>query len=469
MEKCNNSLTLYENAKSLVNDMTTEDKISYITYLFSPILFFNTNDNKSWIKYLVNFVDNYNPEIFVQVTKLAATFNTELIHQYFHTLLKLNRLCEKDFDNILNKLILQRVNSCEFDTVEIKGNMNIAVDIDESTNIEDIEKKIIAQSIVLLKNNGVLPLSKEKINKIAFITINDSDDTKLINKTTIMDAFNDVNPNADVMYAKFCVSDNISEEQISKVVSMDGEADIVVLVVDKGVKQGDQIVDIHKIRTEVIEKVCRVDKPIILLNFTDLIGDLTYSLNMYDAVFQCWHSSQHVLEVIAGMIFNDYKPTGKLPVSLYTNIDKPLKTNNSKTLVYPFGYGLNYSNIEYYRIYLSHGKIKAGEDITVTIFLKNKGKYDTKDVVQIYLSDEESSVVQPVWKLVAIKKVLLPVDEEVKVSLTIESKYMALINKNGDKVIESGRFSLYVGGGQPDDTTAELYNRDCLHIGFLVE
>jgi len=350
--------------------------------------------------------------------------------------------------------------------------MNIAIDIDESTGIEDIEKKIIAESIVLLKNNGVLPLSKEKINKIAIISISDSDDLKVINKTTIMDVFNAVNPNAHVVHAEFCASDNISEEQISKVVSMVGEADIAVLVIDlvnKGIMQEDQIVDIHKIRTEVIEKVCRVDKPIILLNFTDLIGDLTYSLNMYDAVFQCWHSSQHVLEVIAGMIFNDYKPTGKLPVSLYTNIDKPLKTNNSKTLVYPFGYGLNYSNIEYYRIYLSHGKIKAGEDITVTIFLKNKGKYDTKDVVQIYLSDEESSVVQPVWKLVAIKKVLLPVDEEVKVSLTIESKYMALINKNGDKVIESGRFSLYVGGGQPDDTTAELYNRDCLHIGFLVE
>ena len=83
--------------------------------------------------------------------------------------------------------------------------------------------------------------------------------------------------------------------------------------------------------------------------------------------------------------------------------------------------------------------------------------------------DEQASEDVPIRKLAAFKKVTLPVGEEIKVTMTIKANEMAMINKDGKKVIEPGRFSIYVGGGQPDDRTAKLYNRDCLHIGFLVE
>ncbi len=87
----------------------------------------------------------------------------------------------------------------------------------------------------------------------------------------------------------------------------------------------------------------------------------------------------------------------------------------------------------------------------------------------MYLTDEESSVKTPIRKLVAFKKINLPEGKEKDVTLKVKGKNMELINKEGAGVIEPGRFSLYVGGGQPDVVTEKLYKRDSLHIGFLVE
>jgi len=193
------------------------------------------------------------------------------------------------------------------------------------------------------------------------------------------------------------------------------------------------------------------------------------------AILQCWHPGIFGGEIIASMLFGGLVPCGKLPVTFYKNIEEARKTSHLSYRyyegepLYPFGYGLSYSFVEYYRIYLSESRIKAGEDITVTIFVKNKGKYETKDVIQAYIADEESKEDLPIIKLAAHRKVFLPINEEVKVSLTIEARHMQIIKEDGSRIIEPGRFSIYLGGGQPDDITAALYRRDCLHIGFLVE
>ncbi len=338
-------------------------------------------------------------------------------------------------------------------------------------------EQITKESFVLLKNDNLLPLSKTNVKRIAIIGPY-ADDSKLFNGfTTILKEFQNEYDKSEIIYAQGCVIADYSMEEkvlLSEAVWAAEQAEAVILAV--GSSNSTNIFSDHA-QTELIDAVCNIGKPTVLLNFTDLAADLSKADELCGAVLQCWHPTEFSGLTAVRIIFGDYQPAGKLPVTFYKEIkiseEKKLGRRNYNYYkgipLYPFGYGLSYSKIEYYRIYLSSPKITAGDDITVTVFLKNKGRYAATDIVQVYIHDEVSKNKIPVRRLCAYKKVKLPADMEIKVSLTVKSEYMEIVGKNGKSIIEPGRFSLYVGGGQPDDVTASLYKRDCLHIGFLVE
>jgi len=347
------------------------------------------------------------------------------------------------------------------------------------TRKTDINKRLAAESLVLLKNQKLLPLLRENIKKIALIGPNADNENAMAEtesrRITVLEGIKQAYSGAEIIYAQGCSIDGYEDEALlEEAVWAAEQADVVIIAAgfEAGRQQGHALPAGQEM---LIDAVCSVGMPAVLLNFSDEWVDLSLPEEVCTAILQCWHPGIFGGEIIAGMLFGGLVPCGKLPVTFHKGLEDAEKLNCPSYRyyegepLYPFGYGLSYSFVEYYRIYLSEAKIKAGEDITVTIFVRNKGKYETKDVIQAYIVDEESTDDSPNIRLAAHRKVFLPINEEVKVSLTIKACDMQIIKEDGSRIVEPGRFSIYIGGGQPDDITAALYRRDCLHIGFLVE
>ncbi len=124
--------------------------------------------------------------------------------------------------------------------------------------------------------------------------------------------------------------------------------------------------------------------------------------------------------------------------------------------LYPFGYGLSYTSFAYSNMKADKEVFAPGENLTVTVTVKNTGLMDGEEVVQCYVRDEEASVRVPVHKLCQTARVCLRAGEEKEVSLTISSDQFCVINEDGEHIWEPGRFFIFAGGSQPDDYSVTL-------------
>jgi beta-glucosidase len=231
---------------------------------------------------------------------------------------------------------------------------------------------------------------------------------------------------------------------------------------------------------QLMEEISEVDKPVVLVNMTGSCVDLRKSSQNTDAIIQAWYPGQFGGQAIAEAIFGKFSPSGRLPITFYNEIseipsfdDYSMDNRTYKFFdgnpMYPFGFGLSYGAVEYYRIRLSSAKIKIGEDIKVSIKCINRGKMDVKEVVQVYISDDNATTRVPKRKLVGFKKIDLPVNEEQDLTFTVTSEDMAVITDSGEKVIEPGTFTVHIGGFQPDLRSMKLAGYDCLSAKFWVE
>ncbi len=136
--------------------------------------------------------------------------------------------------------------------------------------------------------------------------------------------------------------------------------------------------------------------------------------------------------------------------------------------LYPFGYGLSYSKFEYSNLSLDQTNIDLGQDVNVSVVVKNVGNYEADEVVQLYLKDVEASVRVPNWELKGVKRISLKPGEEVKLDFTVTARQMALIDNDGRCVLEPGLFELFVGGSQPDSRSEKLTGQKVLKAEFTV-
>jgi beta-glucosidase len=136
--------------------------------------------------------------------------------------------------------------------------------------------------------------------------------------------------------------------------------------------------------------------------------------------------------------------------------------------LYPFGYGLSYSSFRYEGLSLSSTSIPAGRDLAVTVMVTNTGSIEADEVVQVYLSDLEASVRIPRWQLSGFSRVRLPPGRSAPVTFTLTPRHMSLIDEKGSRLLEPGRFRVFVGGSQPDSRSAALAGARPLSAEFSV-
>jgi beta-glucosidase len=245
---------------------------------------------------------------------------------------------------------------------------------------------------------------------------------------------------------------------------LEGEEGESILSSSMGDRAG---ISLPPAQVEFVEKLARGGAHIVLV----LCGGGPISLgpleDLVDAVIFTWYPGQAGGSALAGILFGDISPSGKLPVTFPSSIDQlpefedyrmDRRTYRYSTAepLYPFGFGLSYTRFEFEALELSTDRLPAGQSLRINVELANTGSREAGEVVQVYLSDLQASTVVPNQKLVAFRRVKLRPGQAKKLRFTLEPEAMKLVTDSGDQQLEPGRFRLTVGSCSPGDRGRSL-------------
>ncbi len=230
-----------------------------------------------------------------------------------------------------------------------------------------------------------------------------------------------------------------------------------------GFKGGDRLsLDLPANQEKLLEEVVKAaaGKPVILVLLNGSPLAVNRAVELVPGIVEAWYPGQAAGQAIADVLFGDYNPGGRLPVTFYRSAaDLPDFSDYrmagrtyryfKKEPLFPFGYGLSYTRFKYSRLSVPK-TIKVGEELTLSVKVKNRGRRDGEEVVQVYLSRPDSkSPSNPIRWLAAYRRVFLKAGEEQKISLRVRPKEMVTYDERGQPVIEPGTLIVSVGGQQP--------------------
>ena len=232
----------------------------------------------------------------------------------------------------------------------------------------------------------------------------------------------------------------------------------------EGFRGGDRIdIALPKVQEQLLEEVTALGKPtvVVLLNGSALA--VNWANDHAAAIVDAWYPGEEGGAALADVLFGDYNPAGRLPVTFYKSIDQlpPFTAYNMQGRtyryfkgepLYAFGFGLSYTKFKYDKVKLNAARLKAGAELKITAEVQNFGDRAGDEVVQLYLSDVAASVPVPIRSLAGMQRVFLKPGEKQNVSFTLSPTQMSLIDDNGKRVIEPGEFLVSVGGKQPGVT-----------------
>jgi beta-glucosidase len=198
------------------------------------------------------------------------------------------------------------------------------------------------------------------------------------------------------------------------------------------------------------------------------------------AILDAWYPSEEGGNAVADVLFGSYSPAGRLPVTCYQSeaqlpdfqdyrMDNRTYRYFKGTPLFPFGFGLSYTQFGYSDLKLSGNKIAAGSSLTVSAKVQNTGKVASDEVVQVYLSDLNASAKVPIRKLVGFQRISLKPGEKKSVHFEITPKLLSFVDDNGNSVLEPNEYSITLGGSQGDKRSLELGAAKVLQGRFRVE
>ena len=261
------------------------------------------------------------------------------------------------------------------------------------------------------------------------------------------------------------------------------EADVVVMVLgEHGFSSGEARsrtnLDLPGLQQEFLEEIYKVNPNIVLVLNNGRPLTISWAAEKIPTIVEAWQLGTETGNAVAQVLYGDYNPSGKLPMSFPRNIGQvPIaynhystgrftnKDNNvfwshysdvEKTPLYPFGYGLSYTTFEYSNLKINKKTFSKGEKIEVSVDLKNTGKVTGKEVAQLYLQDEFASVVRPVKELKGFEMIELKAGETKTITFTLTDAELGFYNNQNEFVVEPGSFKVMVGGSSDANLTTQF-------------
>lgn len=341
------------------------------------------------------------------------------------------------------------------------------------------------KSIVLLKNEAnFLPLAKD-IDSIAVIGPNAADPRGLLGDyhftatpdsvaiVTVLEGIRrKVTPGTQVRYARGCDVKEISIDGFAQAVEIARQSDVAILVVggrsgmSSDYTTGEAVdragLDLPGAQQELVEEIQETGTPVVVV----LVNGRPFSIEWIDehvkAVVEAWLPAEEGGTAIADVLFGDYNPGGKLPLSVprtvgqlpvhYNRKPKSLKdyvfTKNAP--LYPFGHGLSYTGFRYNDLKVSPKKVKKDGTVTISLKVKNTGEHDGDEVVQLYIRDVVASLARPVKELKGFERVTVKAGKEKKVTFKLPVPELAFYDRNVNLVVEPGTFKVMLGSSSED-------------------
>ena len=410
-------------------------------------------------------------------------------------LVKEGKITEKQIDEAVLRVLELKKKLGLFDNPYGCMNIEEAKKILLCNEHREIARKAAQESAVLLKNDGVLPFSKD-VKSVAIIGPHannkkivgswwcacDFDDT-----VTVYEGVKELLPNAKISCAQGCdlALDSSDYSKIGEAVKLAKEADIVILCVgedmmDSGESNSKSHLDLPSVQKELIKEVVAANKNTAMVLFTGRPLVLTEENKTVGAILNMYFPGTEGGCACANLIFGECVPCGKLTMSFPHNVGQcPIYYNHHKTANYrvddtarilytssyidgpnkplfPFGHGLSYTNFEYYDFKLSANEMSRGEKIVASIKVKNIGKYKAKEIVQMYIQDPFASIVRPIKELKGYTKIELLPSEEATVEFEISEDTLAFVGADLQRKAECGIFNIFIGKDSTTDECLEL-------------
>jgi beta-glucosidase len=258
---------------------------------------------------------------------------------------------------------------------------------------------------------------------------------------------------------------NIQNEAVET--AQEADLSIVVLGLSQRLEGEDgdrKTIKLPETQMELLKAIKETGKPVILVLNAGSALAINWAKDNVDAILSVGYPGEEGGDALADVLFGDYNPSGRLPITYYTSLDElpPFEdydmTNRTYryytgTPLYSFGFGLSYTTFEYSDLDLPK-IINAGDTITVSVKLKNTGERSGDEVVQLYIKDVKASTPRPLCQLEGFNRIHLKAGESKKVIFQLTPRQLSLINKKSERVIEAGDFVIYLGGCMPLDSSA---------------
>lgn len=415
----------------------------------------------------------------------------ELYYKYLVGLVEDGEVPEKVIDDAVRRILEMKARLGLFDDPYLYCDAEREKEIVYSEANLEAARDVARKSMVLLKNDGTLPLQKGE--KIAVIGELASSTRDLLGSwkaagdwdfmKSIADAIKECNGKANVTYVKGCSPDGEDRGGFAAALSAARKADKVVMVIGErwdwsGEAASRANINIPGVQSELLEKIAATGKPVavVLLNGRPL--DLSAESEVASAIVEAWYPGTMGAEAVTDVLFGEYNPSGKLsmtfprsigqvPIFYYAkNTGRPIYLPDpkykSKYLdcpndpLYPFGYGLSYTDFEYSDISLSSSEMRPGDTLTASVTVTNAGKLAGEEVVQLYIRDLVGSVTRPVKQLKGFEKISLAPGESREVTFEITNDMLSFYRQDMSFGSELGDFLVFIGGSSATDTNARF-------------
>lgn len=421
--------------------------------------------------------------------------------------LKKGLVKESDLDQHLRKTLYGRMELGMFDPAEMLPWAKMGPEVISSEKNNELAIQAARESMVLLENKNVLPLSKQ-LKTIAVVGPN-ADDAAMLNGNyggtptkehthTLLDGIMAAVPHANIIYNKACelkrfnggpadfaeagsyrwrAPEYVATADFEKLAQEVKDADVIIVIGGisariEGEGGDKKDIELPMVQQQLLRAMHATGRPVVFVNCSGSAIAFGSVEGQYDALLQAWYAGQGGAKALAEVLFGDYNPGGKLPVTFYRSnddlpdfLDYSMKNRTYRYFQgvpqYAFGYGLSYTSFTVGKGKLSSTSMRKDEKVTLTVPVKNTGKREGTETIQVYIKALDDAGA-PIKALKGFQKVLLKAGEKGTVKITLDGEAFEYYDERIDELAtKAGRYQILYGTSSLD--------KDLQAIDFIVE